>query len=79
MKFTIQKNKMIKNNHSGKVINNLHSGRKSNLEDILGKIEFYEIDIRYYDKLSNHLVLEGNEDFDHRISNQKTHGNFSNN
>jgi len=42
---------LIKNNHSVKVIDNLHSGRKSNLEDILDKIEFYEIDIRNFDKL----------------------------
>ncbi|QLH02194.1 NAD-dependent epimerase [Nitrosopumilus cobalaminigenes] len=42
---------LIKNNHSVKVIDNLHSGRKSNLEDILDKIEFHEIDIRNFDKL----------------------------
>jgi len=42
---------LIKNNHHVKVIDNLHSGKKSNLEDILDKIEFYEIDIRDYDKL----------------------------
>ena len=43
--------RLIKNNHSVKIIDNLHSGKKSNLSDIYDKIELIEMDIREYDKL----------------------------
>ena len=43
--------RLIENNHSVIVIDDLHSGKKSSLSDVLDKIEFYEIDIREYEKL----------------------------
>jgi UDP-glucose 4-epimerase len=43
--------RLIENNHSVIVIDNLHSGKKSNLSDLLEKIEFYDVDIREFDKL----------------------------
>lgn len=43
--------RLIENSHSVIVIDDLHSGKKSNLSDVLDKIEFYEIDIREYEKL----------------------------
>jgi len=43
--------RLIEKNHSVIVIDNLHSGKKSNLSDVLEKIEFYEIDMREYEKL----------------------------
>ncbi len=43
--------RLIESNHSVKVIDNLHSGKKSNLSDIYDKIELIEIDVREYDKL----------------------------
>jgi len=42
---------LVECNHSVKVVDNLHSGKKSNLSDIIDKIEFHQIDIREYDKL----------------------------
>ena len=43
--------RLVEYNHSVKVVDNLHSGKKSNLSDILDKIEFHQIDVREYDKL----------------------------
>lgn len=46
---------LISKGHSVTVIDNLHTGKKKNLEDILEKIEFYEIDIRDFKKMESIL------------------------
>jgi len=46
---------LVKKGHNVTVIDNLHKGKKENLEDVFDKIEFFEIDIREYDKLRNCL------------------------
>ena len=42
---------LIKNHHDVIVVDNLHSGKKSNLLDISDRIKFFELDIRNYNKL----------------------------
>ena len=46
---------LIKNNHSVIVIDNLHTGKKENLDDVISQVEFYNYDIRNYDELKNVL------------------------
>lgn len=46
---------LVKKGHNVTVIDNLHKGKKENLEDVFDKIEFVEIDIREYDVLRNCL------------------------
>lgn len=46
---------LVKKGHSVTVIDNLHKGKKENLEDVFNKIEFLEIDIRDYDALRDCL------------------------
>jgi UDP-glucose 4-epimerase len=46
---------LVKKGHNVTVIDNLHKGKKENLEDVFDKIEFFEIDIREYDVLRNCL------------------------
>ena len=46
---------LVKKGHNVTVIDNLHKGKKENLEDFFDKIEFFEIDIRDYDVLRNCL------------------------
>ena len=46
---------LIKNGHSVKVIDNLHTGSKKNLKGYLNDIDFCEIDIRNYDELKRNL------------------------
>ena len=43
--------RLVEHNHSVKVVDNLHSGKKNNLSDILDKIKFHQIDVREYNKL----------------------------
>ena len=42
---------LIEQNHEVTVIDNLHTGKKENLESIFEKIDFYEIDIRKKDEI----------------------------
>ena len=46
---------LVKKGHNVTVIDNLHKGKKENLDDVFNKIEFFEIDIRNYDVLRNCL------------------------
>lgn len=48
-------NHLIKHGHSVSVIDNLHSGKKENLSDILGQIEFHQEDIRNFEALKKNL------------------------
>ena len=46
---------LISKGHSVVVIDNLHVGKKENLEGVLEKIEFHEIDIRNYNEMEKIL------------------------
>ena len=46
---------LISRGHEVLVVDNLHTGKKENLEDILEKIQFYKIDIRNIEKLDSVL------------------------
>jgi len=46
---------LISRGHEVLVVDNLHTGKKKNLEDILEKIQFYKIDIRNIEKLDSVL------------------------
>ncbi len=46
---------LVSKNHDVLVIDNLHTGKKENLEDVLDKIQFYNIDIRDIEKLEKIL------------------------
>ena len=46
---------LVKKGHNVTVIDNLHKGKKENLEDVFDKIEFFKIDIRNCDVLRNYL------------------------
>ena len=46
---------LISKGHSVVVIDNLHTGKKENLEGVLEKIEFHEIDIRNYNEMEKIL------------------------
>jgi UDP-glucose 4-epimerase len=46
---------LVSKGHEVIVIDNLHTGKKENIEDILEKIQFYKIDIRDRKKLDNVL------------------------
>ena len=46
---------LVKEGHEVIVIDNLHKGKKENLESVLSKIQFEEIDIRNYDGLGKIL------------------------
>lgn len=46
---------LVKNGHSVKVIDNLHTGGKENLGEYQKEIDFYEVDIRNYEELKRNL------------------------
>ena len=46
---------LVSKGHSVKVIDNLHTGKKENLKEVLEKIEFYNEDIRNISKLESIL------------------------
>jgi len=48
---------LVKEGHSVTIIDNLHSGRMENLQDIRGLIDFEKIDIRDYEKIK--ISLKG--------------------
>ena len=47
---------LVKEGHEVIVIDNLHKGKKENLEPVLSKIKFEEIDIRDFDSLERVLT-----------------------
>ena len=46
---------LVSKGHNVVVIDNLHTGKKENLEGVLEKIEFYQIDIRNYNEMEKIL------------------------
>jgi len=47
---------LVKEGHKVTVIDNLHKGKKKNLESVLAEIQFEEIDVRDYDSLEKILI-----------------------
>ena len=47
---------LIRNGHSVKVIDNLHTGKKDNLGKYQKEVDFCEVDIRNYEELKRNLV-----------------------
>ena len=46
---------LLDNNHEVIVVDNLHTGKKENLESVIDKIEFQKIDIRNHESMKNIL------------------------
>ena len=46
---------LVKEGHQVKVIDNLHTGKMENLEEIIEDIEFCEIDIQDFDAMDKEL------------------------
>ena len=46
---------LVKENHDVLVIDNMHTGKKENLQEIFDKIEFFELDIRNIPELENKI------------------------
>ena len=46
---------LVKKGHNVVVIDNLHKGKKENLDEVLDKIEFLNIDIRDYDLMEKNM------------------------
>jgi UDP-glucose 4-epimerase len=46
---------LVKKGHNVVVIDNLHKGKKENLDEVLNKIEFLNIDIRDYDLMEKNM------------------------
>ena len=46
---------LLKENHDVRIIDNMHTGKKENLQEILDKIEFYELDIRNMPELEEKI------------------------
>ena len=47
---------LVEEGHEVIVVDNLHTGKKENLAEIINKIEFFDIDIRNYDLMEKKLV-----------------------
>jgi len=67
---------LIKNNHEVIVIDNLHTGKKENLESVIDKIEFQKIDIRNYESMEN--ILENIDGVFHQAALTVVQDSFSN-
>ena len=46
---------LVKNGHEITVIDNLHTGKKENLDEVKDKIEFLNIDIQDYDSMEKNM------------------------
>jgi len=57
---------LIQKNYDVTVIDNLHSGNKKNLESVINKIDFHEIDIREYEKISK--IMENSDGIFHQAA-----------
>ena len=47
---------LVEEGHEVIVVDNLHTGKKENLAEVMNKIEFFDIDIRNYDLMEEKLV-----------------------
>ena len=67
---------LIENNHEIIVIDNLHTGKKENLESMIDKIEFQKIDIRNYESMKN--ILKNIDGVFHQAALTVVQDSFSN-
>jgi len=67
---------LIENNHEIIVIDNLHTGKKENLESMIDKIEFQKIDIRNYESMEN--ILKNIDGVFHQAALTVVQDSFSN-
>ena len=67
---------LIKNNHEVIVIDNLHTGKKENLESVIDKIEFQKMDIRNYESMEN--ILKNIDGVFHQAALTVVQDSFSN-
>ena len=67
---------LIKNNHEVIVVDNLHTGKKENLESVIDKIEFQKIDIRNYESMEN--ILKNIDGVFHQAALTVVQDSFSN-
>ena len=67
---------LIENNHEIIVIDNLHTGKKENLESVIDKIEFQKIDIRNYESMEN--ILKNIDGVFHQAALTVVQDSFSN-
>ena len=57
---------LVQNEYEVTVIDNLHTGRKQNIESIIDQIDFYEVDIRDYSKISK--IIENSDGIFHQAA-----------
>jgi len=67
---------LIENNHEVIVVDNLHTGKKENLESVIDKIEFQKIDIRNYESMEN--ILKNIDGVFHQAALTVVQDSFSN-
>ena len=67
---------LLKNDHDVIVIDNLHTGKKENLESVIDKIEFQKIDIRNYESMEN--ILKNIDGVFHQAALTVVQDSFSN-
>ena len=67
---------LLKNSHEIIVVDNLHTGKKENLESVIDKIEFQKIDIRNYESMEN--ILKNIDGVFHQAALTVVQDSFSN-
>ena len=67
---------LIENNHEVIVVDNLHTGKKENLESVIDNIEFQKIDIRNYESMEN--ILKNIDGVFHQAALTVVQDSFSN-
>ena len=67
---------LLENNHKVIVIDNLHTGKKENLESVIDKIEFQKIDIRNHESMKN--ILKNIDGVFHQAALTVVQDSFSN-
>lgn len=67
---------LLENSHEVIVLDNLHTGKKENLESIIDKIEFQKIDIRNYESMEN--ILKNIDGVFHQAALTVVQDSFSN-
>ena len=67
---------LLENSHEVIVLDNLHTGKKENLESVIDKIEFQKIDIRNYESMEN--ILKNIDGVFHQAALTVVQDSFSN-
>ena len=67
---------LLENNHEVIVVDNLHTGKKENLESMIDKIEFQKIDIRNHESMKN--ILKNIDGVFHQAALTVVQDSFSN-